>query len=68
MRVENAALYTIYCYLETVEYMTMEIRVIDKENDSMVFALSRTHRGKLALIPIVFLDPNYSKSNDYNII
>lgn len=62
LRVETAAIYTIYCYLETVDNVSMEIRVTDNESKPTVFASSHANRGKLSLIPVVFLDPNHSKS------
>lgn len=37
----------------------MEIRVVDKNNSSAVFASSYV-QGKTAMIPAVFLDPNYN--------
>lgn len=37
----------------------MEIRVVDKNNSSTVFASSYV-QGKTAMIPAVFLDPNYN--------
>lgn len=61
MTVENAAQYTIYFYLESLEAAAMEIRVYDKNNSSFMFASSRAY-GKLTLIPIVFLDPNYNNT------
>jgi len=64
MDCENAALYTIYCYLETVAYVAMEIRVTDKDNGSAVFASASARRGKMALIPVVFLDPYHSESEN----
>lgn len=57
LNVENAALYTICFHLENIEAV-MEIRVVDKNNSSTVFASYRA-RGKTAFIPAVFLDPNY---------
>lgn len=39
--------------------MELEIRVVDKNCSSTIFASSRVH-GRMALIPIVFLDPNYN--------
>lgn len=61
LKVDNAALYTIYCYIENLEALEVEIRVVDENDSSIVFALSRA-RGKTALIPVVFLDPHFDKS------
>lgn len=61
LSVNNAALYTICCYLEYSN--AVEIRVIDKNNSSMVFASSRAD-GKMALIPAVFLNPDNDNDKD----
>jgi len=61
LNIEKAALFTIYFYLENLKDVAMEIRVLDKHNNSTVFISSRAY-GKMALIPAVFLDPNYNKS------
>ncbi|VVC45895.1 Peptidase C2, calpain, catalytic domain [Cinara cedri] len=57
LNVENPALYTVYCHLENIDHLPMEIRIVDKRNSSTVFASARVH-GRTAIIPIVFLDPN----------
>lgn len=67
LNVENSALYTVYCHLENIESLPMEIRIVDKNNNSTVFASSRVC-GKTALIPIVFLDPNNNHSRKLHII
>lgn len=61
LKVDNAALYTIYCHIENLEALEVEIRVVDENDGLIVFASSRT-QGKTALIPVVFLDPNFNKS------
>lgn len=63
MIVENAALYTIYCSLEgNFKEIAIEIRVVDKNCSSTVFASYLVY-DKMALIPIVFLNPNYYNDN-----
>lgn len=61
LKVDNAALYTIYCHIENLEDLELEIRIVDESDGLIVFGSSRA-RGKTALIPIIFLDPNIDKS------
>ncbi|KAE9543497.1 hypothetical protein AGLY_002297 [Aphis glycines] len=65
LNIEKAALYTIYCHLEHLDDVMMEIRVVDLNlngGNSTVYASSRA-RGKTALIPAVFLDPNLNNNS-----
>lgn len=59
---ENPARFTIYCHLQNMDAVFMEIRVINQDGDSTVFASTRVC-GKTALIPAVFLNPNYKKTS-----
>ncbi|XP_060881188.1 uncharacterized protein LOC132952776 [Metopolophium dirhodum] len=65
LNIEKAALYTIYCYLEHFDDVMMEIRVVDinlTAGSPTVFASYRT-RGKTAMIPAIFLDPNFNNNS-----
>ncbi|CAH1731726.1 unnamed protein product [Aphis gossypii] len=65
LNIEKAALYTIYCHLEHLDDVMMEIRVVDLNltgDSSTVYASSRA-RGKTVLISAVFLDPNLNNNS-----
>jgi len=65
LNIEKAALYTIYCHLEHLDDVMMEIRVVDinlTAGGPTVFASYRT-RGKTAMIPAIFLDPNCNNNS-----
>eukprot|EP00102_Acyrthosiphon_pisum_P026578 XP_016663788.1 PREDICTED: uncharacterized protein LOC100569340 isoform X2 [Acyrthosiphon pisum] len=64
LNIEKAALYTIYCHLEHFDDVMMEMRVVDMNltaGGPTVFASCRT-RGKIAMIPAIFLDPNFNNN------
>ncbi|XP_025198171.1 uncharacterized protein LOC112596622 [Melanaphis sacchari] len=64
LNIEKAALFTIYCHLEHLDDVMMEIRVVDlnlTDGSSTVYASSRA-RGKTALISAIFLDPNLNNN------
>lgn len=63
LKIENAAQFTIYFQTEYLIDRTMELRVTDKDNSSTVFA-STYAKGKTAMIPSVFLDPNYNNTRE----
>ncbi|XP_060845427.1 uncharacterized protein LOC132925012 [Rhopalosiphum padi] len=65
LNIEKAALYTIYCHLEHLDDVMMEIRVVDLNvtgGNSTVYASTRA-RGKTALISAIFLDPNSNNNS-----
>lgn len=62
LSIENPARFTIYCHIKAIDNVYMEIRVLNRNSDPTVFASSRVC-GKMALIPVVFLDPNYNETS-----